>query len=192
MIRINLLGLPRKGKRMAAPAGGGGGMGPLVIVLVVGVLAVGGNGGYYVYLKRQAGSIAERMQKAQQENKLLQNVKEAYEKKLREKDSAEKRGKAIEQLEAKKSGPVDLLNTVANTVSSTDAVWLVSMKEEGNSINIEGTALSASAVANLIANLRNTKYFKSVEIKETYQDDTVRDMQAFQFSLTCEKQPQKS
>ena len=26
-----------------------------------------------------------------------------------------------------------------------------------------------------------------VEIKETFQDDQIKDMQAFQFTLTCEK-----
>jgi len=62
------------------------------------------------------------------------------------------------------------------------------MKDEGTSINIEGTALSVDAVANLITNLQKTGYFKSVEIKESYQDDTVKNMQAFVFSLTCEKQ----
>jgi len=47
--------------------------------------------------------------------------------------------------------------------------------------------LSTGAVANLIANLQKTGYFRNVEIKETFQDDTVKDMQAFQFTLTCEK-----
>jgi len=42
-------------------------------------------------------------------------------------------------------------------------------------------------VASLIANLQKTGYFKTVEIKETYQDEAVKDMQAFQFTLTCEK-----
>jgi len=42
-------------------------------------------------------------------------------------------------------------------------------------------------VANLIQNLKKTGYFKNIEIKETYQDESVKDMQAFQFELTCEK-----
>jgi len=48
-------------------------------------------------------------------------------------------------------------------------------------------ALSTDAVANLIQNLQKTGYFKNIEIKETYQDESVKDMQAFQFELTCEK-----
>jgi len=32
-----------------------------------------------------------------------------------------------------------------------------------------------------------THLFKNIEIKETFQDDTYKEMQAFQFTLTCEK-----
>jgi len=41
--------------------------------------------------------------------------------------------------------------------------------------------------ANLISNLQKTGFFKNIEIKESYQDDAIKDMQAFQFTLTCEK-----
>jgi Tfp pilus assembly protein PilN len=61
------------------------------------------------------------------------------------------------------------------------------MKDQGANVAIDGTALSTDAVANLIANLQKTGYFTNIEIKETYQDDQVKDMQAFQFSLTCQK-----
>jgi Tfp pilus assembly protein PilN len=42
-------------------------------------------------------------------------------------------------------------------------------------------------VANLISNLQKTGFFRNIEIKETTQDSNVKDMQAFQFTLTCEK-----
>jgi Tfp pilus assembly protein PilN len=61
------------------------------------------------------------------------------------------------------------------------------MKDQGASVDIEGMALSADAVANLISNLQKSGQFRNVEIKETFQDDTVKDMQAFAFTLTCEK-----
>jgi Tfp pilus assembly protein PilN len=61
------------------------------------------------------------------------------------------------------------------------------MKDQGASIDIEGLALSQNAVANLITNLQKTGFFKNVEIKETFQDDSVKDMQAFLFTLSCEK-----
>jgi len=77
--------------------------------------------------------------------------------------------------------------TIADTVNGTEAVWLNSLQDQGPSVAIDGTALSSDAVANLISNLQKTGFFSNIEIKETYQDDTVKDMQAFQFTLTCSK-----
>ena len=195
MIRINLLGLPKpkKGKRGGAPAMAGAGPSPLIIALVVGVLAVGGNGGYYWLLTRERDRIAKEKTAVDAENKSLAGVKQKYDEAQKQRDIYKNRAKVIDDLRAKQAGPVQLLTTIADTVNATDAVWLLTVREEGNNINIEGTALSARAVANLIGNLRKTEAFKSVEIKETFQDDSVRDMQAFQFTLTCEKkQTQKS
>jgi Tfp pilus assembly protein PilN len=93
----------------------------------------------------------------------------------------------IDQLRAAQAGPVELLNTIGVTVNDTEAVWLNSMKDQGNSVDIEGMALSTNAVASLISNLQKTGHFKNIEIKETYQDDTYKEMQAFNFTLTCEK-----
>jgi Tfp pilus assembly protein PilN len=87
---------------------------------------------------------------------------------------------------------VNLLDTLGQTVNGTEAVWLNSMKTQGANISIQGMALSADAVANLISNLQKTGYFKNIEIKETFQDDSVKDMQAFQFELTCEIDRSKS
>jgi len=63
------------------------------------------------------------------------------------------------------------------------------MKDDGVNINLEGVAFSPHAVANLMANLKRTGYFKSVELKETIQDEKVKDMQAFDFTIVCEKKP---
>ena len=81
---------------------------------------------------------------------------------------------------------------LADTVNGTEAVWVNTMQDQGASVYIDGTALSSDAVANLITNLQKTGFFRNIEIKETIQDDTVRDMQAFQFSLTCEKAVEKA
>jgi len=93
----------------------------------------------------------------------------------------------IDGLRQSQTGPVNLLAMLGETVNNTEAVWLNKMDDQGANVSLEGTALSTDAVANLIANLQKTGYFKTVEIKETYQDEGIKDMQAFQFTLTCEK-----
>ncbi|HXX27722.1 MAG TPA: PilN domain-containing protein [Terriglobales bacterium] len=191
MIRINLLGAPKpKSKRSASPAvtleiGQPGS--PKVKILIMLALAAGVNWWYWHELDRQSQILASRMQAAEQKNHELADVKARYLERQREVENYKHRVDVIDQLRASQSGPVELLNTIADTVNSSEAVWLNSMKDLGQSVDIDGMALSADAVAGLITNLQKTGRFQNIEIKETYQDDQVRNMQAFEFTLTCEK-----
>jgi type IV pilus assembly protein PilN len=192
MIRINLLGAQKgKNKRSAASAAAVMEVGdvgsPKLKVLVVLVLAALVNVGYWYQLDKQHRDIAAKMEVAQRKNAELADVKARYLERQREADNYKRRVDVIDQLRAAQSGPVDLLNTVGQTVNNTEAVWLNSMKDQGASIDIDGMALSTDAVASLISNLQKTGHFKNIEIKETYQDDTYKEMQAFNFTLTCEK-----
>jgi len=194
MIRINLLGTSKpKNRRSSAPSAPTievGDVGsPKVKVLVALMLLVAINGGYWYRLDHQAQDIAAKMKVAEQKNRELSDVKAKYLERQKEADNYKRRVDVIDQLRAAQvnASPVNLLNTIGDTVNSTEAVWLSTMKDTGASIDITGMALSTDAVADLIANLQKTGYFKSIEIKETYQDEQVKDMQAFQFQLTCEK-----
>src|SRR5947209_5141127 len=192
MIRINLLDISKpKGKRSGASApselsvGSGGGL----FLKVAAVLILAGlvNAGYWLRLDKQKKSIQEQMVAAERKNQELSQVKARYLERQREAQNYKRRVDVIDQLRANQSGPVNLLNMVGSTVNNTEAVWLNTMKDEGNAINIEGLALSQDAVANLITNLQKTGFFRNIEIKETYQDESVKDMQAFLFTLSCEK-----
>ena len=192
MIRINLLGTPKpKNRRSSAPSAPAieiGDVGsPMVKVLVAILLAAAVNGYEWYYLNHQAQAIATKMAAAEQENRALADVKAKYLDRQKQADNYKRRVDVIDQLRAAQHGPVDLLNTIGDTINNTEAVWLSTMKDQGTSIAIEGMALSTDAVANLITNLQKTGYFKNIEIKETYQDEQVKNMQAFQFTLTCEK-----
>ena len=191
MIRINLLGLPRpkKGKRggAAVPAVAGEGPNPLVLGVIVALLFAIGNYWYYSRLQSEAKQLKDDTQKAESENRRLSEVKAKYLQAQRTKDDYKRRVDVIDQLRANQSGPVNLLSMVGETIDKTDAVWLSTLKDDGKSINVEGTALSVNAVANLAQNLTKSGYFKSVEIKDAHQDESVKDMTAFNFTLVCEK-----
>jgi len=193
MIRINLLETTKgKNKRGAGgptmPAMEMGDMGsPKLKVLVVLLVAGALNFGYWYRLDRQGKSIAAQMQAAEQKNRELSDVKARYLERQRQADNYKRRVDVIDQLRAGQAGPVNLLAMLGETVNGTEAVWLSKMDDTGGSLSLEGTALSTDAVANLIGNLQKTGFFKNVEIKETFQDDQIKDMQAFQFTLTCEK-----
>jgi Tfp pilus assembly protein PilN len=194
MIKINLLE-NSKGKNKR---GGGGGpsmpsmemgdMGsPKLKILVVLVVAGLFNLGYWYRLDHQGKAIAAHMKVAEQKNRELADVKTKFLERQTQADNYKRRVDVIDGLRQSQTGPVNLLAMLGETINNTEAVWLNRMDDQGANVNLEGTALSTDAVANLIANLQKTGYFKTVEIKETYQDEAIKDMQAFQFTLTCEK-----
>jgi Tfp pilus assembly protein PilN len=193
MIKINLLETTKgKGKRGSSgpsmPAMEMGDMGSpklkiLVIMVLVGLL----NLGYWYRLDHMQKEIASKMKVAEQKNRELADVKARYLERQTQANAYKRRVDVIDGLRQNQTGPVNLLAMMGETINNTEAVWLSKMDDTGASVNLEGTALSTDAVANLIANLQKTGYFKTVEIKETYQDEGVKDMQAFQFTLTCEK-----
>ncbi len=199
MIKINLLETAKgKGKR----GGGGGGpslpsmemgdMGsPKLKVLVVVVLAGLINLGYWYRLDHQGKAIAARMKVAEDQNRQLADVKARFLERKTQADNYKRRVDVIDGLRANQTGPVNLLAMLGETVNNTEAVWLNKVDDTGNIVKLEGTALSTDAVANLIANLQKTGYFRTVEIDETYQDEQVKDMQAFQFTLNCDKSADK-
>lgn len=198
MIRINLLGAAKqKGKRggagssMPAMEAGPGGS-PKIKILVVLMIAALLNAGYWYQLDKQKQDIATKMEAAEKKNRELAEVKARYMERQREAENYKRRVDVIDQLRAGQAGPVYLLNTIGDTVNNTEAVWLSSMKDQGASVDIEGMALSTEAVATLITNLQKTGYFRNIEIKETFQDAAVKDMQAFQFTLNCEKSNDKA
>jgi Tfp pilus assembly protein PilN len=194
MIKINLLE-NSKGK---SKRGGGGGpsmpsmdmgdMGsPKLKVLVVVMLAGLFNLGYWYRLDHQTKAIAVQMTAAEQKNRELADVKARFLERQTQADNYKRRVDVIDGLRQNQTGPVNLLAMLGETVNNTEAVWLSKMDDTGPAVRLEGTALSTDAVANLIANLQKTGYFKNVEIDETYQDEQIKDMQAFQFTLNCEK-----
>ena len=192
MIRVNLLGSPKpKGKKGPAfnmPSFEFGNLGgPFVQVAAVLLIAGAVNAGYWYQLDREKKSLAASMQRAELKNRELADIKTRYMERQRQADAYKRRVDVIDKLRNNQTGPVGLLAMIGDTVNGTEAVWLNSMQDQGANVAIDGTALSSDAVANLITNLQKTGYFRNIEIKESYQDDSIRDMQAFQFTLTCEK-----
>jgi type IV pilus assembly protein PilN len=192
MIRINLLGgakpKGKKGPAISMPSFEFGNLGgPFVQVTAVLLIAGALNYGYWYKLDREKTSIEVQARQAEQKNRELADIKVRYLERQKQAEAYKRRVDVIDQLRANQSGPVSLLAMIGDTVNGTEAVWLNSMQDQGANVAIDGTALSSDAVANLISNLQKTGFFRNIEIKESYQDDLVKDMQAFQFTLTCEK-----
>jgi type IV pilus assembly protein PilN len=189
MIRINLLGIakPKKGKR----GGGGPAMsveGPSILIIGAIALLISAGVSYYLYndANKQHTQLATKLSQAEVRIKQLSGVKAKYEEKDKQAKMLQKRFDVIDQLRAAQKGPVELLAMLGDTVNQSDAVWLNTMKDEGNNVTLDGVALSNVALANYMTNLKKSGYFKNVELKETAQSD-FKTIQAFNFTLVCEK-----
>ena len=192
MIRINLLGSPKpkgkKGPAFSMPSFELGNLGGPVVQITAVLLVAGAlNYGYWYQIDREKKSIEVQTRMAEQKNRELADIKVHYLERQKQADAYKRRVDVIDQLRSNQTGPLTLLSMIGDTVNGTEAVWLNSMQDQGPNVAIDGMALSSDAVANLISNLQKTGYFRNIEIKESYQDETIKDMQAFQFTLTCEK-----
>ncbi|HET9742569.1 MAG TPA: PilN domain-containing protein [Terriglobales bacterium] len=197
MIRINLLGRPKAKSKRAATAAmdfeSSGSPNSINALLAIAVLVVTAGGIWYYQnqLNTQAAKIQHDMAIAKVQAAQLAQTKARFMERQKVKDEYEARVKVIDALRASQTGPVDLLTMVSATVNNTDEVWLSGLNDAGNAVDVDGVALSANAVANLMTNLMKTGYFKSVEIKQTYQDEAQTQIQAFNFTLICDKQVAK-
>ena len=193
MIKINLLESSKgKGKRGGSgpsmPTMEMGDMGsPKLKILAIMVIVGLGNLMYWYHLNNLGKAIGDKVKVAEQRNRELADVKARFLERQNQANLYQRRVDVIKQLHDGQTGPVNLMAMMGETINNTEAVWLSKMDASGNSVSLEGTALSTDAVANLMSNLQKTGYFKNIEIKETYQDEQIKDMQAFQFTLTCEK-----
>jgi Tfp pilus assembly protein PilN len=193
MIRINLLGTakPKKGKRgrrraFAMPQITTDGPSPLIAGLAILVFAGAGIYLYYVQLERTHEKLQNQITEANRSIASMTKVKQAYLERQKDYDAFKKRFDVIDQLRASQAGPVPMLTSVSETVNSTDGVWLLTLRDDGASVALEGVALGPNAVANLMTNLRKSGYFKNVELRDTVQEDNPK-VQTFSFSLVCEK-----
>ena len=184
MIRINLLGRTRpKAQRATVPIEATLQYVLLVIALVV---SLGALWGHYILLQRENTKIIAHIQKQTGEKARLEQLKQQVDNFEKQRVILQQKIGVIEGLQRNRTGGQELLEAIANTVSRTDTLWLVSVDRKGNALTINGAAGSINAVANYITQLRRSGYFQTVEIKESHQDESNKAVQIFLFSLSAE------
>ena len=95
----------------------------------------------------------------------------------------------IDGLREKRTGPVILLSSLANTVSLSEHLWLTSFVNTDTRVIMNGVAGSVNTVADFISDLKRSGQFKSVEIRQASQQDAVKDFPTFVFSINAERAP---
>jgi type IV pilus assembly protein PilN len=90
----------------------------------------------------------------------------------------------IEQLRKSQTGPVHILDQVSRSLPPM--LWLTNLKQDDQTITIEGKSTTQTGVSDFVSNLESSGYFKrSIDIVNTTVDSTAsaQGQELFRFQL---------
>ncbi|GMV51671.1 PilN domain-containing protein [Nitrospirales bacterium NOB] len=122
----------------------------------------------------------EKQGKDRQVAQLKEQVKAVQDFEQRKKQLEDK-NRIIDQLEKSRTGPVKVLDHVSQSLNPLK-VWLVRLNLKGNSVELEGRAMTNDDVVEFVNNLRRTDQFDTIKLMESRagQDNKVN---TYQFKL---------
>jgi len=161
MIRINLLSVEReRTKKKAAFQSGQKVTIACSLVLVMTVVFIGWR---YLSLNKDSAQLDTDITSAQQEATRLHGIILQVQQFEQQKAQLQQRVGLIEQLRKSQKGPVHMLDQISRSLPPL--LWLTELKQDDNSITIDGRCLSLTGLSDFVANLEASGYFKkSVEI----------------------------
>jgi type IV pilus assembly protein PilN len=187
MIRINLLGQARpKAAKKAVPLEAT--VQVIFFLVALGIAAVV-LGSFYFSEKRDLDATNAKISSLKAERASLQQVKADVNQFEQQKQTLQTRIDVIEQLQRNRTGAQELLQQVANTVVRVDALWLTSLTQASNALQIDGEAGSINGVANFLTQLERSGFFDKIEIKEAKENDIAKGVETFGFSINASVAP---
>jgi type IV pilus assembly protein PilN len=142
------------------------------------VVTAAGVGGWWWYLRDQRLDVETRISSAEADLLRLKDVAIQVDVASARKAELTERLGLIDRLRAGKRGPVNLLETVSYSVP--DGLWLLEIKQTGMFVQVDGRALSLTAVTDFARRMQDSGLFRHpVEILTTVaevyeQTDVVR------------------
>ena len=183
MIRINLLGQARpKAAKQSVPLES-----TLQIILGIAAIAIAliVLGVMYSAQKRELDETNAHIAQLKAERAQLQQIKQEVDAFEVQKRTLQTQIDVIEGLQKNRTGAQELLQMVANTVVRVDQLWLTSLERKGDSLTIAGEAGNIDSVANFITQLKRSGYFDKIEIQEAKEDDVVKSVTTYGFTMTA-------
>jgi len=178
MIRINLLSTGPKG-RPAKPQYDVRAQ----VLLGVGLLVITLSACWWYSASLDDEIVARQTEKADKEKQVAQlkeQVKQVADFEARKKQLEDK-NRIIDQLEKSRVGPVKVMDHVSQSLEPLK-IWLVRVGVTGQSIDLEGRALTNDDVVEFVNNLRRTDYFTDINLQES-RAAVESQVSLFQFKL---------
>jgi Tfp pilus assembly protein PilN len=178
MIKVNLIvdHSSRTRKIVVAPTVSRMGLVYAAVLMVV----AAGVGAYWYSLDREIRELSQTRDQRRMENARLQDLKKKITELEKLKQLHQSRIEVIEKLKDSQSGPVLLLNDVIRSIPREAQMWLTSLDQKGDHVQIAGFAQRGDIIPDFMSNLSRTGLFKSVELLLIQEDKD-----AAKFSLVC-------
>lgn len=161
MIRINLLTVDReRAKRKAKFQVGQKVTVACSLILVAAMLVVGW---WFYTLNRQSADLDQQIADAERETQRLQSVIQQVAQFEARRAQLQQRVTLIEELRKGQTGPVHLLDQISRALP--EAMWLLSLRQVGQEITIEGQCTSLNSLSDFVSALESSNLFeRPVEI----------------------------
>lgn len=151
-----------------------------LVFVAIFVLIAGAMGTWYFYLKHQVQAGTEKRDKLRIEEARLQQLKQEIEKFEKLKQSRQSRIDVIEELKAKQTGPVLLLNSVIHSIPRDGVLWLTNLTQTSDRIKIVGFTQHTEVIPDFMSNLTASGIFGTVDLESIESQK-----EASKFSLVC-------
>ncbi len=181
MIRISLL--PVKVTKKAVALRQQAIVAGLALVLLMGILAV-----FETSLLRGIKDVERKITWTDSEIARLKQAQVTHQELIKAKKAVEEKLNTIDALEKNRSGPVHMLDelTLAIPVDRKAAIpkkiWLKTMRQSGNSIELTGQAMDNEVIASFMDKLESSPYFSNVVLGGT-QEEAGKEVVLYSFTL---------
>jgi type IV pilus assembly protein PilN len=174
MIRINLLPVRAARRREAVQRH--------LIVFAAGLVVLVGAGLFmYSSDSRQLGDVLRGNDVLRSDIEDLKKIiGEVDEYKAEERALAKKLG-IIEDLRAKKTGPVRMLDRVANDIP--DKLWLTELKEQDQKVTLKGVSINNEVIATFMGRLEDSPLFAEVYLV-SIERESIDELNLKRFTIT--------
>jgi Tfp pilus assembly protein PilN len=181
MMKINLLGLEAPESRAAVGYTAARQVLVFVVALAVSMSTVGFVNYYWGHQISQVQAALGREQIRQKELATVRAQNQEYQRQLK---TLEDRIQTIQKLQARRQGPVKLMEGLGESVNRTRDLYLLQVTPEGKMLHIRGEASRVPAIAEFIKALMSSPQFSDVMLQQYYQDNQ-NDRINFKFNLDC-------
>lgn len=183
MIRINLLGsVPRMARRAWLPADQTAAAAGLAMLLLTAVVV----GGWWWQTERSLRAVDAQIAAAQSDLARLKSVAALVDRSVARKLELTERLGLIDRLHRTQRAPVELMETISRAVP--DGLWLLELKQVGATLQIEGRAISLTALTDFVEHLQTSGRFgRPIDIVTTNME-VVQDASVVRFALKASAQ----